>query len=139
MVKFSFDSLSTREMLDYISKLEKEIRENDRDLKLCRQYVYALNRKKMEDESEEMYRIRNIYQHYQDKQNKINLLKYSRKFCRLRNKLRDLELYLIEKGIIQLNLTPEEVENTKKHVLHYIEREPNDDDINLSDEENEDN
>ena len=30
MVKFSFENLNLSEMLDYISKLEKDIRENER-------------------------------------------------------------------------------------------------------------
>ena len=100
MVKFSFENLNLQEMIDYIAKLESDIRENERDLTHCKNYVYTVNLPKLDDESDEEYRIRNIKQHFLDKQNEKNLLKYSRKKKQLTKKLIDLEIYLIDIGII---------------------------------------
>ena len=102
MVKFNFENLSVREMLEYVDKLHKDIKNNDRDLQFCKDYVYGIDSEKFDDESEEQYRIRNIKQFYQDKLISINLLTYSRKKKQLTKKLRDLEMYLINKGVIKL-------------------------------------
>lgn len=96
MVKFSFENLNLSEMLDYITKLEKDILENESLLYHCRNYVEGVNIPQDPNESNEKYRIRNIRQHFQDKLNKTNLMKYSRKQKQLHKKLEDLELYLIE-------------------------------------------
>ena len=91
-------------MLDYISKLEKDIMENESLLYQCRNYVEGVNIPKLDDESNEKYRIRNIRQHFQDKLNKTNLMKYSRKQKLLKKKLEELELYLIDIGVIRINI-----------------------------------
>ena len=113
MVKFSFENLNLSEMLDYISKLEKDIRENERDLTHCKNYVYGVNIPKSDLESEEEYRIRNIKQYFLDKQNQTNLLKYSRKQKQLKRKLEELELYLIDIGIIEIIENEIEDENLR--------------------------
>ena len=100
MVKFSFENLNLQEMIDYIAKLESDIKINERDLTHCNNYVYTVNLPKLDDESDEEYRIRNIKQYFLDKQNETNLLKYSRKKKQLTKKLNDLEIYLIDIGII---------------------------------------
>ena len=120
MVKFNLENLNLQELLEYIVKLRKDVEFNDRDLKCCKEYVYCIPIPKLLiDMSEEEYRLRNIEQFFMDKQNKINLLKYSRKQKQLKRKLEDLEIYLIDKGIIRINLEPEEIENIDNEILHY--------------------
>ena len=73
-----------------------------KDFFFCKNYVYGVNIPKSDLESEEEYKIRNIKQYFLDKQNQTNLLKYSRKQKQLKRKLEELELYLIDIGIIEI-------------------------------------
>ena len=132
MVKFNLENLNLEELLEYIRKLKIDIQFNDRNLKHCRDYEYGLKHNKFGDMSEEEYRLSNIEQFFKDKANRTNLLKYSRKQKQLKRKLEELELYLIDKGIIRINLEPEEIENIDIEILHYQNDEIND---NLTDDE----
>lgn len=107
MVKFSFENLNLVEMVDYITKLLNDVKENEKNLNNCKNYIYGLVviDTNMSDEEK---RLQNIKVFFQDKLNKTNLLKYSRKQKQLKKKLQDLEIYLINKGIIKLE--PEEPE-----------------------------
>lgn len=132
MVKFSLANLNLEELLAYIGKLKIDIEFNDRRLTECKNYVYGLKHNKFGNMSEEEYRIRNIEQFFKDKANRTNLLKYSRKQKQLKKKLEELELYLIDKGLIRINLDPEEIENIDNEILHYHNDEINDE---LTDDE----
>ena len=132
MVKFNLENLNLQEILAYIEKLESDIRINDRDLNHCKIYLYGLVYPKGVNDTEELYRIMNIRTFFQDKQNRTNLLKYSRKQKQLKKKLEELELYLIDKGIIRINLDNEEIENVDNEILHYHNNEINDE---LTDDE----
>ncbi len=110
MVKFSFENLNLSEMLDYITKLETDIKMNDEALNYCRNYIEGVNIPQYPNETDEEYRIRNIKKYFLDKLNKTNLMKYSRKQKQLKKKLEDLEIYLIDIGVIRINLQPDEEE-----------------------------
>ena len=108
MVKFSFENLNLVEMVDYITKLLNDVKENEKNLNDCKNHIDGVVDISL-DVSEEEKRLENIKVFFQDKLNKTNLLKYSRKQKQLKKKLQDLEIYLINKGIIKLEpLEPEE-------------------------------
>ena len=111
MVKFSFENLNLSEMLDYITKLENDINENEIKIGQCNSYIPGLTFPQYPNESGELYRLRNIKTYFRDKQNKSDLLKFSRKKKQLITKLEDLEIYLIDIGVIKINIIEDEVED----------------------------
>ena len=122
MVKFSFENLNLVEMLEYVTKLLNDVKENEKNLNNCKTYIDGVV-DLSPDVSEEEKRLQNIKVFFQDKLNKTNLLKYSRKQKQLQKKLRDLEMYLIDKGIIRVEVD--------------VENQPDDNELLLTDEEEE--
>ena len=101
MVKFNFENLNLDEMLNYINKLKSDMKLNEKLLNYCKNYTNGLQ-VIVPDETNEITRLNAIQTYFEDKKNKCDLLKYSRKQKQLKNKLIDLELYLIDKGIIEV-------------------------------------
>ena len=101
MVKFNFENLNLDEMLNYINKLKSDMELNEKLLNDCKNYMNGLQ-VIVPDDNNDIMRINTIQAYFMDKKNKCDLLKYSRKQKQLKNKLIDLELYLIDKGIVEV-------------------------------------